>query len=231
MAKILCALALVLGWVSLAQADPDLAKGPKQQIFNGKDLEGWEAEGKTTFPDPKNPDNSLPIWSVKDGNIFCAGKGYGFLRYAEKEFADFHFHLEYRMVNKSGRNNSGIGIRTVPFDPKRSRDTRPSFACYEIQLLNDVGKKPTNHSTGSLYRYVAPKVNAVKPAPEWNVMDIICVGPRIQILMNGTEIIDFDQTTMERVAKNPLKGYLCVQNHGSEIEFRNLWVQEIQADK
>ena len=197
------------------------AQDKKLTLFDGKSLNGWKAEGVT-----KDKNDGSPIWTVRDGMIHCAGKGYGFLRYAEKEFGDFHFHLEYRFVKKSGRNNSGIGIRTVPFDPKKSRDTRPSFACYEIQLLNDAGKKPDTHCTGSLYRYVAPKEIAVKPAPEWNEVDIVCVGPRIRISMNGKEILDFDQTTMKRVKDNPLRGFLCVQNHGSEIEFRNLWVEE-----
>lgn len=199
------------------------------KLFNGKDLDGWVAEGASTLPDPRDKSKSLPVWSVKDGNIFCNGKGFGFLRYNKKEFSDFLFHVEYRMPKKTGPNNSGIGIRTVPFDPKKSTATRPSYACYEIQLLNDAGKPPNAHSTGSLYRYVAPKVNAAKPAPEWNVLEIECLGPKIRIVMNDTEIINVDQTTIEKVKNNPLKGYVCLQNHGSDIEFRNLWIQEIKS--
>ncbi len=201
---------------------------PKEadRIFNGSSLEGWVAEGKSKYTEGKSG-KPLPIWTVKDGCIYCAGKGYGFLRY-KKEFKDFHFHLQYRFVKPGGRNNSGIGIRTVPFNPKKSRATRPSFACYEIQLLNDVGRKPSTHSTGSLYRYVAPKVSAINPAPEWNTMDIVCQGPKIQITMNGKEIINVDQSTIARLKDKPLRGYLCLQNHGSQVEFRDLWVRELK---
>ncbi|MGF1578747.1 MAG: DUF1080 domain-containing protein [Gemmataceae bacterium] len=204
-------------------------EGKKIVLFNSKNLEGWKVEGIAKYPDPKDNTKKLPIWSVKEGKLFCKGYRYGFLRYAKQQFGDFHFHVEYRMLGGK-RNNSGIGIRTVPFDPRRSGQTRPSRASYEIQLLDDAGEKPNNHSTGSLYRYVAPKVNKVKPAPEWNTMDIICVGPRIRVKMNGESIIDFDQSKHPRLQKNPLKGYLCVQNHGSPIEFRNLWVRDIQTD-
>jgi hypothetical protein len=218
---------LPLALVLLIAAGQVQAGGPKLQMFDGKTLDGWKAEGTIERKDPKQPDKTAPIWTVRDGMIHCAGQGFGFLRYDKQEFGDFHFHVEYRFPDPKGRNNSGIGIRTVEFDPKRSKDTRPSYACYEIQLLNDADKEPNAHGTGSLYRYVAPKVKAVKPAPEWNAMDIVCKGPHIVISLNGTEILDFDQTTMDKVKNNPLRGYLCLQNHGSDIEFRNVWVQSL----
>jgi hypothetical protein len=193
-----------------------------RSLFNGKDLDGWVAEGTIEY---KDGDQTKPIWSVKDGMIVCAGKGGGFLRYDRQEFSDFVLHLEYRMAPKC---NSGIGVRTMVFDPKKSTATRPSFYSYEIQLLDDADKPPTKHSTGSLYRYVAPKANSAKPAPEWNSIDVECIGPRIKITLNGQEILDVDQTTIEEIKNKPLKGYVCVQNHGGVIEFRNLKIRELK---
>src|SRR4051794_31319063 len=80
-------------------------------LFNGKDLDGWVVEGKGDFKDKTG--KTLPVWSVKDGKLFCDGNGYGFLRYNKKEFADFALHVEYRMIQPKGSCNSGIGIRTV----------------------------------------------------------------------------------------------------------------------
>jgi hypothetical protein len=123
--------------------------------------------------------------------------------------------------------NSGLGIRTGPFDPSRSRATRPSFYSYEIQFFDDAGTPPTTHSSGSLYRYVAPKKNAIKPAGQWNSIDVHCVGPRIKVTLNGELIIDVDQTTLEPLRKKPLRGYICFQNHGGNIEFRAVQIREI----
>ena len=122
--------------------------------------------------------------------------------------------------------HAGIGVRTVPYDPSRDEATRPSFYCYEIQLLDDAGKKPNKHSSGSLYRYVAPKVNAVKPAPEWNVVEVECVGPRIKVTINDQEVIDVDQTSIPEIRNKPLKGYVCLQNHHGVIDFRNVRIRE-----
>ncbi|MSR32967.1 MAG: DUF1080 domain-containing protein [Gemmataceae bacterium] len=202
------------------------------ELFNGKDLDGWKAEGVVEFP---KDGKTAPVWVARDGMISCmvnTRKSFGFLRYEKKEFADFHLALDYRLSVKENPKqsvcNSGLGIRTVVFDPKRSTATRPSYAGYEIQLLDDAGKKPDKHSTGSLYRYVAPLVNPVKPAPDWNHMEITCKGPKITIAINGEKIIDADQSTIPEIATKPLKGYISLQNHGGQADFKNLRVRELK---
>ncbi len=222
-------LTALLLLVPLAAADP------ARPLFNGKDLDGWVVEGSATY---KDGDKTLPVWVARDGMVSCMVPqgGFGFLRYAKQEFTDFHLHLEYRFDPPPGgakprRGNSGVGIRTVPFDPKRNRATRPSFAAYEVQLQDDADQKPSKHTTASLYRYVAPKEQAAKPAPGWNALDVECVGPRIRITLNGKEVIDVDQTTVAAIKDKPLKGYLCLQNHGSRVDFKNVRVREIKPNK
>jgi hypothetical protein len=226
--------AVVLLVLPLAPVLPAEGAEEGRALFNGKDLDGWVVEGAKDY---KDGDKVKPVWVARDGMISCTvNRGsYGFLRYARQEFADFHLHLEYRMAPPAGakgrRGNSGVGIRTVPFDPKRSGKTRPSAAAYEVQLLDDAGRPPDKHSTGSLYTHVAPKVNAAKAAPAWNVLEIECVGPRIKITLNGQEVVDVDQSTLPAIRGKPLRGYICLQNHGSPVDFRNVRVREIKAKK
>lgn len=191
-------------------------------LFDGKDLKGWVAEGATEY---SQAGQKHPMWTVEKGSLVTAGRGFGFLRY-NKRFSDFRLQVEYRML---GNANSGIGIRTAVYDPKKSTQTRPSFYSYEIQLLNDAGGKADNHSTGSLYRYVAPTKIAAKKAPEWNVVDIECVGPRIKISFNGEQVLDFDQATNDELKNKPLEGYICLQSHTNRTEFRRVAIQEIKA--
>lgn len=201
------------------------------ELFNGKDLSNWVVEGPSEFD---NQGNKEAIWVAENGMITCRvnnRKSYGFLRYDKKQFSDFVFSLEYRLsekeLPKQSPCNSGIGIRTGVYDPKKS-DSPPSRAGYEIQLLDDAMKNPDKHSTGSLYRYIAPRVKAAKPAPEWNKIEIECKGPLIKVTLNGEKIIDVDQTTVEELKNKPLKGYVCVQNHGGKVDFRNLRVKELK---
>jgi hypothetical protein len=224
--------------VHTIRGDDKTAEKKGKLIFNGKDLDGWTPEGATEYKDKSDGDKVKPIWTVEDGLLKCAGNGYGFIRYDSQEYADFAFHVEYRMTPKC---NSGIGIRTVPYDRKKDPETRPSHYSYEVQLLDDAGKKPDRKGSGSLYGYVAPKENPVKPAGEWNVVDVECVGPNIKIAINDKTIIDVDQTNidpakwdvdkseLEVLKKKPLKGYVCLQVHGGKLDFRNIRIREIKA--
>ena len=188
-------------------------------IFNGKNLQGWVVEGGKSS---RQGDREVPIWSVKNGLLTATGAKYGFLRY-DRVYKDFIAHAEYRL---SKNCNSGFGIRTVKFTGKI--DTAPSHAAYEVQVLADSGKKPTEHSSGSLYRYVAPKVNATRPAGQWNIIDIECRGPKIHIVLNGQVIQDVDQSTIDEIKDKPLSGYFCLQSHTNKIEFRKVQIKELK---
>ncbi|WP_165249041.1 3-keto-disaccharide hydrolase [Paludisphaera soli] len=210
---------LVLGLLAFAADDAAIP------LFDGRSLDGWVAEGVS---EAEVDGSKRPVWTVEDRLLVCRGKGFGFLRYKEREFDDFTFHVEFRMAPGC---NSGVGFRTTAFVPDSSRSTRPSFYSYEIQLLDDAGKPASVHSTGSLYRYIAPKVNAIKPAGEWNTLEVTCEGPRIRIVLNGELIQDVDQSQVEPLKEKPLKGYVCLQNHGGTIAFRAVEVKELKAAK
>lgn len=192
---------------------------PADLLQNG--LDGWTVDGAREVQDG---DQRVAVWTYADGVVTCFGKGFGFLRY-QKELADFRLALEYRFPKKG---NSGIGIRTGTFTGAAS--TRPSFAAYEVQLLSDAGTPPSPGACASLYRYVAPRVNASRPVGEWNSMVIECRGPRVRIIHNDVDVMDFDQTTKPETAAKPLRGNVCLQNHGSRVEFRKILLTEL-ADR
>jgi len=208
--------------------------GEWMDLFNGKNLDGWVVEGAQKGADGQ------PIWRVENGLLVCdAGRnGYGFLRYARRTFGDFDMHVVYRMAPAGPgrpRGNSGIGIRTCAYDPRRSSETRPSYAAYEIQLLDDAGRPPSAYGSGSLYRYLAPRANPVKPAPHWNTVDIRCQGPTISVKINDFPILEADQDRLRDLAERPasvpdpahkpLAGYVCLQSHTGRVEFAQVRIR------
>jgi hypothetical protein len=226
-------LSVLLVLLLLVPVSPARYADGYRELFNGKDLIDWVAEGDKEY---EQDGKKQPVWVANDGMLTCmvnTHKSYGFLRYTKQEFGDFRLHAEYRMTPRANEKetacNSGIGIRTVPFDPKQSDKTRPSRAAYEVQLLDDADTKPDKHSTASLYNYVAPSVQAAKPAPEWNVIEIECVGPHITITLNDKEVINVDQSEIKEIKDKPLKGYVCLQNHGGKIDFKNINIREIKS--
>ncbi len=215
-APVIAVCALALGLTQKGAA----AEADWIEVFNGKDLHGWVVEGTSIR---KENEQTLPVWTVVDGEIRCGGGGFGFLR-LDREVCDFEFKAEFQPV---ARANSGLGIRTVPY--RNVRQTRPSFAAYEIQLQDDFGKPADTHSSGSLYRYVAPTENAIKPPGEWNTVEVRCVGPRIVVILNGRTVQDVDQTKYPEIKNKPLCGYVSLQNHGSPCAFRKVQLRVLKG--
>jgi hypothetical protein len=124
MRSCLATLALLLTLALAAQAEEF------RDLFDGKSLDGWAVEG------PAKDKTGRTNWSVSDGRIACLGEAFGFLRYDRREFSDFTLRVEYRFIPTSRGKppaNSGLGIRTGRFDPARSRETRASYAAFEVQ--------------------------------------------------------------------------------------------------
>ncbi len=223
----LAAPALLLTMASAAWA------GEFHDLFDGKSLDGWVVEG------PAKDKTGQMMWSVTDGRIACLGEGFGFLRYDRREFGDFTLRVEYRFIPAPGgkpQANSGLGIRTGRFDPKRSRETRPSYAAFEVQLLDDAGSPTSAHGTGSLYRYRSPTANPARPGPDWNTIEVTCAGPSITIRLNDQTILEADQSQLADVKSKPAavaapkdkprKGYVALQSHSGRVEFRKVQIRE-----
>lgn len=205
----------------LVACRPAAAEEGFTDLFNGRDLDGWVVE---SHADSETHPDGRPVWSVKDGAIDCDGLGFGFLRYAREPFADVTVRLEFSLGPKADGSpcNSGIGLRTGVFDRHRSRATRPSIRGYELQLIDDHGAPPSTRSCGSLYRYVAPLENALRPDGAWNDLEVSMVGTRIRVVMNGILIHDVDQEDHPAIRTKPLSGFVALQNHGGPARFRRL---------
>lgn len=190
-------------------------------LFNGRDLEGWKATGKPE------------AFSVQDGTLYCDGSGGRLLYYEPEKFQDFVLEAE---VKVSEGANSGIFFRVA--DPADLVQTG-----IEMQVLDSYGKREVGtHDFGAIYDVQAPRVNAARPAGEWNQVRITCQGPRIQVDLNGTQVVDMDLSRWTEPGMNPdgtknkfqrayremvHAGYIGLQDHGKPVWFRNLRVQRL----
>ncbi len=130
-------------------------------LFNGRDLDGWEAEGEAE-------------WSVADGKIVTGG-GDGVLR-TVRTFAGFEFRTYFRTTPHA---NGGIFYRLMDRGPDR-----PSH--YEIQIYN----VPTaTNPTGSIYGIV-PAADGGCRSGEWCLMQLISDGAYSRVLINGTNVAE-----------------------------------------
>ncbi len=221
----LCALLCCLGIWS-ARADDKVESG-FVSLFNGKDLTGWQV----------NKGGNMARWGAENGLLFVQGGGGGWLM-TEKEYSDFEVRLEYKMPPGG---NSGVALRSPMAGD-------PAYVGMEIQLLDDndprYEKLQKWQYTGSIYGVVPPSKRVVKPAGEWNDIDITAKGRQITIVLNGEKIVDANlDDYKDRVEENKEKklpahpglartgGHVGLQSHDGRVEFRNLRIKVLGEEK
>ena len=175
-------------------------------------------------PRSRYPTNAL---SHAQGELRCTGKpGARWIR-TKKSYSDFDLKLEFRL-RKNG--NSGVFIRA----PEHGS---PWVQGLEIQLLDDYGDKYKNlkpyQFTGSIYAVVPPSRRATKKAGQWQSMRIRCVKTKVQVWVNGKQVIDADLSKYKSRAKQVpglqrQSGYIGLQDHGDAAAFRRITIREVR---
>ena len=203
MKQLLIVMALLGGLAGCSTSNP---QPNSQTLFNGRDFTGWVVMhgGDWTVENGVLVGRNGTNWST---NPEVSGS---WLR-TERPYQDFILDLEYTV-----EGNSGIFIRS-------GLDKNPAFTGYEMQALSDHGRAPSKGSAGGLYDVVAPTQNMTRPTGQWNQVRILAEGPRIQIILNGEMVVDFDEATRSQ------GGYIGLQNHDekSVAKFRNIRLTEL----
>jgi len=209
----------------------------EKQLFNGKDLTGWDG-------DPK-------FWSVQDGVI--TGKTTAetptpqntFLIWEGGEPADFELTLKFKMTPGDDKKftNSGIQFRSKVHDPEKRivggyqadfeyGDTFSGILYEErgrgilarrgqkVTLTQGTDpKKPKIDVTGTTG--VSEEIQAAIKKDDWNDYRIVAKGNRIQQYINGNLTVDVTDETAE-AAKS---GVIALQLHGGppmQVQFKDI---------
>ena len=186
-------------------------------------LSAWEA-----------PDGSPAPWRVEGGAVVVA-PGSGPIQ-TRASFGDLQLHVEWRAADepeKTSQNRSNSGVFFL--------DGR-----YEVQILDtyDNATYPDGMA-GAIYGQFPPLANALRPSDEWQAYDVFFRGPRfddaggvaeparLTVLVNGVlvqnnEILPGMTIWLQSLpyAPHPRTGTIQLQDHGSPVQFRNLWVRE-----
>jgi 3-keto-disaccharide hydrolase len=176
-----------------------------EQLFNGKDLNGWKHVGPGGM-------------TVEDGLIRTHG-GMGLLYWTRGKVGNCVLRVVYKM--RDHNDNSGVFVR-IPAVP--SDAWMPVHFGYEVQIDNDPEKSEEDeyHVTGTLYSLTKPMARPGKPGPEWNTMEITLDGSRTVVLLNGVKITDYTEGEPVPEKKfdfepergpRPIEGYFGLQNH------------------
>jgi len=196
---------------SVLESDP---KG-WTDIMPPADLKGWYR-----VPVPPTGKLGREQWHVDTANnvLICDGDGGHDMLLLDKEFGDhiFHFECKYTKIEGKKGYNSGAYVRNSKdgaiWHQAQFGDAKDGYLFG--QTLGPDGKK----KSFNLSRQVTDK--RVKPAGEWNTIEVTAKGKTLTMWVNGAVTCEFKDCGME-------KGRLGVEGEGYRIEFRNLKVKEL----
>ena len=165
-------------------------------LFDGKSLFGWDVP-------------TISNWHVED-NAIVVDSGEKSLLLTPYDLDDFELRCDFHL---SAGGNSGLFLRTALNAANPATDT------YELNICDS---HPT-HKTGSLVaRHIAENVPAVEGA--WHNFRVLCEGPRIQVWLDGQQIVDFTDTS-EGVR---FTGRLGLQMNQGRAAYRNVCVRPLR---
>ncbi|HEV2689160.1 MAG TPA: DUF1080 domain-containing protein [Bryobacteraceae bacterium] len=205
-------------FVALLAALPALGQS-SEQLFNGKDLDGWKFQhGEARM-----------IGFTVDGGLLHTQPGKGVLWYTKRKLGNETLHVVYKMSNEKG--NSGVFIR-IPVKPTAESDAINRGI--EVQIDD---RDNDWHCTGVLYSMTKALARPSKPAGEWNIMDITMQGLRTVVKLNGVLVTDYDGVSPVPPKEKsyepdrgprPETGYIGLQNHDSSavISFKEVSVRK-----
>jgi Domain of Unknown Function (DUF1080) len=207
------------------------AKEPRE-LFNGKDLNGWDA----------NPE----VWSVEGGAIVGQTKEKQlkhneFLIWKGGDVRDFKLKLQYRIEG----GNSGIQYRSKVIDPKKwivggyqaDIEAGPTYTgiLYEEKgrgILAKRGERVTIDKEGNrTTEKIGDTAELQKSihADDWNDYTIEVRGPRMTHTINGklmSETIDHEEKKLAKF------GVLALQVHAGPpmtVKFRKIVYEPIES--
>lgn len=196
-------------------------------LFDGTNMDAWQ----------QTKDKKPSKWALKDG-VMLAKKGTGELR-TKDEFGSFQLHVEFNMPLDSKKSGYPDGGNSGVFLHGR----------YEIQIFDSYNNEVpiyANGQAGSVYKQAIPLANSMLKPGEWNAYDIFFTAPKfryngsvetpayVTVLMNGVLILNhFEiQGTIQYIGVPSYeyysgKGPIALQEHGSEVSFKNIWIREL----
>lgn len=181
--------------------------GEWTDLFNGRDLTGWEVvNAKGVFRLAADSG-----WPVANSVLWCATGDEGWLR-STGDYDDFELELEFQTTAKG---NGGILIRT--------RDTAaPPTDGLEIEL--------NAHGAGGIASVATPSKSHLRPEGEWNHLKIRAKALKCVVELNGQPTADEDLASHPRAFKLHSSGRIGIYNYkglAKDMSFRNIRIQKL----
>ncbi len=197
-----------------------VAPGGRISLFNGTDLNAWEARS-----------GGAATWPVSGGSMETLG---GDIRTKQK-FGDFRLHAEWLEptyppeVTGQARGNSGIFLQER----------------YELQVLESFGDTSlAADEAGAIYNKRAPDRNVATASGTWQTYDVTfraarfsgttkTANARVTVVWNGVTVhndVEINGGTGDNLPEDATQQSIRLQDHGdagANPRFRNIWIEPL----
>jgi hypothetical protein len=216
-----------------------------QLLWDGQSTNGWRGARLDHFP--KNG------WSINKGILKvheASGREStnGGDIVTVQQYEDFVLEVDFRITKGA---NSGIKYFV---DTELNQGAGSSIGC-EFQILDDQFHPDAkngvngNRTMASLYDLITangldfnphlPHEKYVNGYDQWNRARIVVSGQKVQHYLNGIKMVEYERDTQQWNALvgyskystwpgfgNNKKGHILLQDHGNEVEFKNIKLKE-----
>jgi len=177
-------------------------------------------------------------WKVSDG-VFSVVPGSGSIQ-TKEQFGDCQLHVEWASPSPvqgedQMRGNSGLIM----------------MGMFEIQVLDSYNARTyADGQAGAIYGQYPPLVNASRGPGQWQIYDILFRGPRfdeagqltrrtrVTLIHNGVVVQDATELSGPTAYHNrppyfkvSERGPIVIQEHGTTVRYRNIWIRELAEEQ
>lgn len=204
-------------------------------LFDGRTTRGWHTYGQDTIGKAwKVEDSTLHLdasvpdgWQTKNGGDIIT----------DHEYGDFDLKLEWKIAEGG---NSGI-IFYAHEDTAKYKYAWESGPEMQIcdNAKNEDGKVYKSRA-GDLYELQAISKDVVRPAGEWNQVEIVAANGHLDFIINGEHVLSttmWDEHWKQLMTGTKFstmpgfgtfrKGRIALQDHAADVWFRNIKIKKL----
>jgi hypothetical protein len=150
----------------------------------------------------------------------------------EQAYLDYHMES----LKKAGR--------TEPPEKLKPERWKHSAMGFELQLIDDQknadARGSSSHITGALYDLIPPTERSTVSLTDFNTARIVVRGKHVEHWINGVKVLEFENRGPQLQARiaaskfqhlpgfgSTTKGHIALQDHNSEVLFRNIKIRQI----
>lgn len=210
---------LMMGSADAADPAPSALEADSKgwvDIMPPASLKGW-----SRVPVPPGAPLGKQQWRVEESGklLVCEGDGGHDMLLCDREFGDAIFHCEFRYTKVEGKSGYNSGVY--------ARNNKDGSLWHQAQIGDGnggylFGETPGPDGKKKFFTTTKEVTDGrVKPAGEWNTLEITARGATLTLWVNGAV------TCEVKDCGNP-KGLVGLEGEGYRIEFRNLKVKELR---